>query len=292
MLTEVRYLFEYIPLFIFARTLSALSFDSAVRAGKALGRLFFSIGGKRREMAINNISLSLGFDRSEAAAIAEKAFENSGATLAEFIKLPSLSARFFAERVEVEGFDDYLEAKSKGRGVLHLCAHFGGWELLGPTHRSRGEPISVVYRRTKNPYVDRFIDSTRRTCGLETIPHRNSAKKIMSTLKRGESVGILLDQHAIPKDAVTVDFLGRPAATNYGLALIALKTGAPVVPTFSIRKGDGTYRCVYEKSISLDRSGDVEKDIINATVMFNGIIERYIRAYPDQWFWIHNRWKV
>lgn len=293
MSSKITYFAEYIPFYLFARLFSNLPLKSSVRLGKRLGRLLYSIDGRHRRIAIENISSTLGLDSVEAEGVARKVFENIGITFAEFIKIPTLNKAFFDNNVEVEGFENYLRAKDYGKGVLMLGAHLGNWELIPAVHLiKKGQAASVVYKRTKNPYVDRFIDSIRRSYGLKTISHRNSVKEIMAALRRGEGVGILLDQHAGSREAVVVDFIGRPAATNYGLALIALKTGAPVVPMFLVREGEERYRFIYEEPIHLQKSGDSERDVREATIKFNSVIEKYVRKYPEQWFWVHNRWKA
>lgn len=293
MSSRISYLAEYIPFYIIARGFSVLPFSLSVKTGRMIGGLLYRIDRKHRNLASGNISLVLGLNRSEAEALARRVFENIGATFAEFIKIPSLDRAFFDNNITVDGFENYIKAKGEGKGVLMLGAHLGNWELLAAAHLIKmGEVASVVYRRTKNPYVSGFIDLLRRSYGLKTLPHRNSVREIMAALKRGEGVGILLDQHAGTKEAIIVDFLGRPAATNFGLALIALKTGVPVVPVFLVREGEGGYRAVYEEPIYLQKSGDSEKDIREATVRFNSVIEKYVRRYPEQWFWVHNRWKI
>ncbi|MDO8446298.1 MAG: lysophospholipid acyltransferase family protein [Deltaproteobacteria bacterium] len=292
-MSSIRYLAEYVPFYLFTRFFSILPLKSSVQAGRRLGRLLFSIDRRHRKVAIDNLSIILDLDPVEAEGIARTVFENIGMTFAEFIKIPTLGKSFFDNNVEVDGFENYLRAKGAGKGVLMLGAHLGSWELLPACHLIKmGEAASVVYKRTKNPYVSRFIDSIRRSYGLKTIPHRNSVREIMAALRRGEGVGILLDQHAGLKEAIVVDFIGRPAATNYGLALIALKTGAPVVPMFFVREGDERYRFIYEEPIHLQKSGDSERDIREATIRFNSVIEKYVRKYPEQWFWVHIRWKA
>lgn len=293
MSSRMRYFAEYIPFYLFARFISILPLKSSLQAGRRLGRLLFTIDRGHRKTAMENVSMTLGLGSVEAEGIARKVFENIGMTFAEFIKIPALDKGFFEEKVVVEGFENYLRARGEGKGVLMLGAHLGSWELLPACHLIKmGQAASVVYKKTKNPYVSAFIDSIRRSYGLKTISHRNSVKEIMSALKKGEGVGILLDQHAGSKEAVFVDFVGRPAATNYGLALIALKTGAPVVPMFLVRDGEERYRTIYEEPIYLLKSGDSERDIREATVKFNNVIEKYIRKYPEQWFWVHKRWKA
>jgi len=291
MSSNLRYFFEYIPFFLLTRLFSVLPFRVSVNMGRRLGRLVYRIDRKRREIAIENISRSLGLNRAEADVMVKKVFENLGMVFAEFVNIPRLGKDFFAQNIDVEGFENYLSAKNDGHGVLLLGAHLGNWEFNPPSHLMRVEAASVVFKKTKNPFVERYVDSIRKSSGLKTIPHRNSIREIMAALKRGEGVGILLDQHTGEKEAVVVDFFGRPAATNYGLALISIKTGAPVVPMFVVREKE-RFRAIYEEPVRPHKTGDMEKDIREATVRFNDIIEKYVRKYPDQWFWVHRRWKV
>lgn len=288
---KIRYFFEYIPFYLLTKILSSLPFRVSVNIGKRLGRLLYRIDRKRRDIAIENISMALGLERADADIIVKKVFENLGMVFAEFVNIPRLGKDFFVDNIAVEGFENYLSANNDGKGVLLLGAHLGNWEFNPPSHLTRVAAANVVYRKTKNPYVERFVDSIRRSCGLNTIPHRNSIREIMAALKRGEGVGLLLDQHTGEKEAIVVDFFGRPAATNIGLAVIALKTGTPVVPMFMVREGE-KYRAVYEEPIRLHKTGDTERDIRDATIRFNYIIEKYVRRYPEQWFWVHRRWKV
>ncbi|MBE9535668.1 MAG: lysophospholipid acyltransferase family protein [Proteobacteria bacterium] len=289
---KIKYILEYIPFYLAVKTMQAMPFALAVKAGRTLGALLYRLSGKRVTMAENNIARALDLDKAEAAGIIKKAFTNVGITLAEFVNLPQLDRSFFEERVAIEGEENLIDAQADGKGVLLLGAHIGNWEVLGACLQYKFGNVSVIYRKTKNIYVDNFINSIRTYPGTETIPHRNSIRKVMSNLKKKGMVGILLDQHAIPEDAVVVDFFNRPAATNYGLAIIALKTGAPVVPVFVIRDGLGSYKCIYEKPIRPAKSDDRDKNIRDATSAFNTALEKIIRAYPEQWFWVHNRWKV
>ncbi len=292
MSSRFKYLAEYAAFYLFTRIFYLLPFDFSVKVGRSLGRLVHRLDERHRKIALENISLTLGLKGPEAEKVVLSVFENLGMVLAEFIKVPKLTKDFLDKRVSVEGFENYQKAKGEGRGVLMLGAHLGNWEMLAITHVLKmGEDASVVYMKTKNPYVDRFIDSLRKSYGLKTIPHHNAMKEVLTALRKGEGVGVLLDQHGGQKEAVIVDFIGRPAATSIGLALMALRTGAPVVPMFMVRDGDGGFRFIYEKPIHLDKSGDLGKDIKDATIIFNKVIEDYVRRYPEQWFWVHRRWK-
>ena len=283
---------EYFIFYAVTRLISCLPFSTAVNIGKQLGRLLYRLSGSRRKITVDNISTSLNISTAEAEIIAKKALENIGMTFAEFIKLPSLEDSFFENNIEVEGFDNFIAARDKGKGVLILSAHIGNWELLGASHQKREGKMSCVYRPTSNPFVGDFIDSIRKSTGLGTIPSKNAARKIMTHLKRGGTAGILLDQHAVVEEAINVDFFGRPAATNYGLALIALKTGSPVVPLFLTREVGSKFKCHYGEPIYPEKSDDLKSDIKKATEHFNKVIEEMIKRYPDQWFWLHRRWKV
>lgn len=290
--SRIKYLPEYLLLYLFTRIIYILPFDFSVKIGRALGMLVYRLDKRHRRIALENIASTLGLKGAEAEKIVLSVFENLGMVLAEFIKIPTIDKGFLDKRVSVEGFENYLKAKSEGKGVLMLGAHLGNWELLGATLLLKmGEVASVVYMKTKNPYVDRFIDSIRKSYGIKTIPHHNAMKQVLAALRRGEAVGVLLDQHGGQKEAIKVDFIGRSAATSIGFAIMALRTGAPVVPMFMVRDGDGMFRFIYEKPIYLKKSGDLEKDIRDGTIIFNKVIEDYVRRYPEQWFWVHRRWK-
>ena len=290
--SRIIYLPEYLLLYLFTRIIYILPFDFSVKIGRLLGRLAYRLDERHRRIALENIASTLGLKGAEAEKIVFSVFENLGMVLAEFIKIPTVDKSFLDKRVSVEGFENYLKAKSEGKGILMLGAHLGNWELLAATHLLKmGERASVVYMKTKNPYVDRFIDSIRKSYGLKTIPHHNAMKRVLAALRRGEAVGGLLDQHGGDKEAIKVDFIGRTAATSMGLALMALRTGAPVVPMFMVREGDDRFRFKYEEPIYLKKSGDMEKDIRDGTIIFNRVIEDYVRRYPEQWFWVHRRWK-
>lgn len=290
--SRIKYLPEYLLLYAFTRIIYILPFNFSVKIGRALGRLVYRLDKRHRGIALENIASTLGLKGPEAEKIVLSVFENLGMVLAEFIKIPTIDKGFLDKRVSVEGFENYLKAKSEGKGVLMLGAHLGNWELLGATLLLKmGEVASVVYMKTKNPYVDRFIDLIRKSYGINTIPHHNAMKQVLAALRRGEAVGVLLDQHGGQKEAIKVDFIGRPAATSIGFAIMALRTGAPVVPMFMVRDGDGRFRFIYEKPIYLEKSGDLEKDIRDGTIIFNKVIEDYVRRYPEQWFWVHRRWK-
>ena len=289
---KLTYFIEYVLFRLLIGFIGLFPPEISINIGRFLGRLACRVDRKHRRIATDNLVMALGMEEKEALTFSRAVFENLGQTFTEFMQPHRFGRAYISDFVHVEGLENLQRAREKGKGVLILAAHLGNWELLGSALREHSGPVTVVYKKARNPYVREFIFSARKRRGIDTIPHRNSARKILALLKKRETVGILLDQYATNKDAVKADFFGIPAETNYGLALIALKTGAPVVPAFMVREESGRYRCFYEKAIELDKGDDLQEDIKSATGRFNEVLERLIRRYPEQWFWVHNRWKV
>ena len=175
--------------------------------------------------------------------------------------------------------------------MILLSAHFGNWEWLGTILPICGAAMHVVARPIDNPHLDRLVEGWRKRHGNIVLDKRTETGGIIGLIRRGASVGFLLDQNVGRKKAVFVDYFGRPAATNKGLATIAFRTGAPVVPVFIVRIGE-RHKVVFEKPLSLPRTGNLANDIVSATGLFTKKIEAYVRRYPDQWLWVHRRWRT
>ncbi len=179
---------------------------------------------------------------------------------------------------------------ARGRGIFFLTGHFGNWELLAATHGLAGFGLSVVVRPLDNPYLEALIARARERSGLRAISKREAVQGVRAALARGECIGILLDQDA-GRDGVFVPFLGHPASTSRALAVLAIKTRAPVVPAFIHRLPDGGHELVLDPEIPLAITGDLDHDIEVNTARFTEAIERHVLAHPEQWFWVHRRWK-
>jgi KDO2-lipid IV(A) lauroyltransferase len=261
---------------------------------EGLGRVIYVLDDRHRRIAHRNLALAFPEKtRKEREEIVRSAFVNLSRVAAEFFFLPRLSAKNFSRYLTIEGLDNFQRAYEKGRGILFLTAHFGNWEWMAASfplqtrHRCH-----VVYRPMDTPFLDRVVERLRTATGNQTIPKQKAMGQILRLLKRGEVVGILLDQNMAWQEGVFVDFFGELACTNTGMALVALKTGTPVLPAFSLRQEDGRYRVVIEPEIPLVQTGDKEQDVAKNTEMFTKVIERYIRNYPDHWLWLHQRWKT
>ena len=271
------------------RSFAARPLDEALERGARLGRLWYALDRGHRRLATRNIGLGLGLDRPRAAGIARACFENIGRTVAEFA-LAGTRIDELLERFDLEGTGHLQEALAKGRGAFVLAGHCGNWELLA-ARLSREIPVTGLARTMSNPLVNALVDAQRRAAGVRTLDARDAVREVLRVLRRGEAVGMLLDQSALRRERVFVPFLGRPAATNYGLAMLALKSGAPVLPAFSVRGPDGRHRAWIGPPIPAAEDGDLPVRIGVSTARFTAVIEDYVRRYPEQWFWVHNRWK-
>lgn len=271
------------------RSFAARPLDEAVERGARLGRLWHALDRGHRQLATRNIGLGLGLDPQASARVARACFENLGRTLAEFSLAGSRIDELLG-RVDLEGTGHLRAALAAGRGVFILGGHCDNWELLG-ARISREIPVTGLARPMANPLIDATIEARRRAAGARTMDARDSAREILRLLRRGEAVGMLLDQSALSGERVFVRFLGRPAATNFGLAMLALKSGAPVLPAFSVRGADGRHRGWIGAPIPIAEAGDRGARIGVSTARYTAAIEDYVRQYPEQWFWVHNRWK-
>jgi len=271
------------------RSFEARPLNEALERGARLGRVWHALDRGHRRLATRNIGLGLGLDQPSAARIARACFENIGRTLAEFA-LEGTRIDELLGRMDLEGTEHLHAALAGGRGVFIVTGHCGNWELLS-ARISREVPVTGLARAMANPLVDATVEALRRAAGARTMNARDSARGILRLLRRGEGVGMLLDQNALRSERVFVPFLGRPAATNFGLAMLALKSGAPVLPAFSARGADGRHRAWIGAPIPLAETGDRAERIGVSTARFTAAIEEYVRRHPEQWFWVHDRWK-
>jgi KDO2-lipid IV(A) lauroyltransferase len=260
--------------------------------GVGLGRAAYWVLPGRRRVALDNLTLVYGDSLSPAAraTLARRCFEHLGTTAVECCRLFFGPADRLLGRVRGQGMEHIGEALARGRGIFFLTGHFGNWELLAATHGLAGFGLSVVVRPLDNPYLDALIARARQRSGLRAISKRDAVLGVRAALARGECIGILLDQDA-GRDGVFVPFLGHPASTSRALAVLAIKTRAPVLPAFIHRLPDGGHELVLDPEIPLAITGDLDHDIEVNTARFTAAIERHVRAHPEQWFWVHRRWK-
>lgn len=257
------------------------------------GAFLFRLRPVWRRVAMFNLQLAFPeWSEVERARVVKLMVRNLGWLMAEFAHFPHYT-RETIERVLVQdGFENFLAAERQGRGVLFLTGHLGAWELNPFAHALYHKPIRFLVRPIKNPGVDALVNRYRGLSGNRPIEKNESARVVLRVLRDEGTVGILADQNTTPAEAVFVSFFGLPAATTAGLARLARRTGAAVVPAHGYWDASlGKYRLRYEPALALERSADEEADVYAHTKLFNQTLEGFIRRFPDQWFWVHRRWK-
>lgn len=288
---------EYLAVRCLVKFFSILPYNIASDAGGLIGRTGYLIDSRHRRIALKNLRTAFPEkNKDEISLIAKKAFENLGRSAAETMHIASNDTeylhRILNALITMEGRGHLDKAAKQGKGNLILTAHFGNWELLGIALAASGYPLNVVARPMDNPLIEEILLSLRSKTGARVIPKKGGVREILRRLKKGEGVGMLIDQNTSRHEGMFVDFFGHPASTNRGPALIAMKSGAPVIPIFIIREGKSRHRIVFMEEVVLYRSRNIEKDILANTEKFTKIIESNIRKYPEQWFWMHQRWKT
>ncbi|MBF0211479.1 MAG: lysophospholipid acyltransferase family protein [Desulfamplus sp.] len=268
--------------------------------GDVLGLIWFKIDKRHREITLENISLSLGtksnaenrLTKIDELILAKKVFKNIAGMLFELGWAYRLKKEDLPKYFTLKGVEHLKKAHEKGKGVLFLLAHIGNWELLVASIALTGYKSSAIYRKLDFAPLERLILEMRQKYGTVMIPLRGASKQIDKLLANQEIVGTLIDQGVDWYKGVFVDFFGRPACTNSGVASLVLKTDAPVLPAYIIRDGYINHIMHFEPEITLVRTGDRIKDIEINTQNYTSAVESLIRQHPDQWFWVHNRWKV
>jgi len=262
--------------------------------GKLVGTLGFMVPMTRKKMALENILSSFdgGMTRGDAKKLLKRVYLYFGQMFLEVPHVMRLSPRNMHEYLAIDHEENLLNALAKGKGVLALTGHFGNWELMCTAVAMHFGNLAVVVRPLDFEPADKLMVDLRSRYGTEIIPAHRGMRHLMRALRQNKIVGILLDQNVDWYEGAFVNFLGRPACSNKGLALLALRTGAPVIPLFSVRDEAGRYRIIIEKEVPLIRTGDTTRDVEDNTALFTNVIESYIRKYPHHWFWFHNRWKT
>jgi KDO2-lipid IV(A) lauroyltransferase len=256
--------------------------------------MMFYLDRGHQKVALENLQTAFGKEKSgeELLAIARRTFENLGMMAVEFFRIPKMDVETFKKRVKIEGLEEALKLLGKGKGMLLLLSHFGNWEMMGIMSKLIGDSIMVIAKPLKkNKRVDQFITKIRNSAGLEVVSSIKASRIVIKALSQNRVVGILIDQRAKRSEGIWADFFGREAPTTPGLAVLAMKTGAPVVPVFMVRNGFKKHRLVIQEPLELVHTGDIKKDVETNTRLFNHTLESMIRQYPDQWFWVHRRWE-
>ncbi len=266
--------------------------DSLVRAcGRALGLAFYTLDGAHRRIAQRNLAAAFpGRPLAERRAIARRAFAHFGRLLMELLKFSTLSPAAMLARVDVVGEERARAAYAQGKGVLFVTGHFGFWELQAMVHALRVEPIAVLARALDNAALNRLLEDMRMKTGNSVIYRKGTIRRVLRMLQEGHGVAVLIDQHIQTRDAISVDFFQRPAATTAAVAALALRTGAPIMPVFALPIAGGRYRMIYEHPVEPPRA-DSQDAVRELTQRCTDVLEMYVRRHPELWLWMHRRWR-
>ena len=289
----MRYRLEFALAWVLIKIVGALPRPLARAAGISIAWLVFFFHRKLRRVGLRNLELAFPEKSlAERKRILRGVFTSLGRQVAEVCMFPKYTHENVSKTVVYEGFENFERAVARGKGVLFLTGHLGAWELSAFAHSLYGHPLSIVMRPLDNPYLDRLTRRYRTMHGNKAVD-KDFARGLIAAMRNGETVGVLMDTNMIASQGVFVDFFGIPACTASGMARVALKTDAAVIPGFTIWDPQlQKYRLRFDPPIPIVRTKDREADVVANTQLFTKVIEDYIRHYPDQWLWVHRRWKT
>ena len=283
----------YTLLKLLIRLLGRLPVAAADFLANLLGLLWFRIDRRRRVVTLSNLTHAFGREMTPARIelMGKQIFKNIASILFEVAWSQKFDKEGFLAHFTVNGLEHLKKAHAKGRGVIVVSCHMGNFEMLIPAIDETGYKGYAIYRKLDFQPLERLMREARQRFGVTMVPMRGASKKIDALLRDGAVIGTLLDQNVDWYKGVFVDFFGRPACTNKGLAVLAMRTKAPVIALYTIRH-KRKYRIEFLPEIPLEDTGDRIKDIENNTQKFTSVIESMVRQHPDQYFWVHNRWKT
>ncbi len=285
------FLFRLITVLIFF--LNILPRISAIALAGFLGKLSYFLIGPARRKTIENLKLAFGKEigGNRLKQIAVQVFVNLGKNVVDAVRLRKMKWDEVEKITEIEGLEYFDTAYQAGKGVIGFTGHIGNFELMAAYFSLRGYKLSVIGREVYDPRLDQSLVANRESVGLKNIPTSAGVKPLLRVLRNGEFLGILADQDSSRVRGVFIDFFGRPARTPVGPVLLAYKTGSPIVPMAIIRIEKNRYRIIVKPPVELVFSDNREKDITDTLQRCTDVLESIIREHPDQWLWMHDRWK-
>jgi KDO2-lipid IV(A) lauroyltransferase len=286
--------FEYWLVLAVARTLGRMPRGLARWLAGGLALLVYRLLGRLRRVGIRNLELALpDLSVKQREAILQGVYRHLGWQLVEFCRMPRYTRQNTQGWIRTEGLGHYLAARDRGRGVFVLTGHLGAWELSSFYHSLMGYPMNMVIRRLDNRVLDQYVNGIRCMHGNRVLHKDDFARGLLIAMRAGETVGILMDTNMTPPQGIFAKFFGIEACTASGLARVALRADAAVLPGFLVwEPQDGQYVLHFGPELQFTRSDDHEADVLAATQQCNDVLESWIRRYPDQWLWIHRRWKT
>jgi KDO2-lipid IV(A) lauroyltransferase len=265
----------------------------ALALGRRLGDLTALALPRRRRVALANVAQAFPeLSVTERRRVARRGWQHLGMTVIELARLLGRPLQATLGEMTLDGLEHLQIAMAEQRGALMLTAHLGNWEYLSAAAHLTGYPLSIVVRPLDSPALDAVAARMRLKTGVELIDKRGALRPVLEALRRRRMVGVLLDQNAARRESVFVPFFGHVASTSRSLALLSIRTGAPIVPIFTAREAPGRHRVVIEPPLPRPTVNDPEQAIVEMTARCNQIIEAAIRKTPEQWLWAHDRWRT
>jgi Kdo2-lipid IVA lauroyltransferase/acyltransferase len=279
---------EYAAAMVVLKSLEHSPRSVAERLGRLYAHLLDRAIPRLRRVALVNLAFALPeLDAAGRERVADGVFRSIGRLLVAFAKLPGIGRHNVSDWIGYEGFENFGQAIARGRGVLFATAHLGNWELSAHAHALLTAPMDVLVRPLDNPLIDRLVERRRALSGNEVLLKTDSARSILKALRDNRAVGILIDQNASEDNGVFVDFFGEKACASAGFARLAAHSGAAVIPGFALwSEAQSRYVLRFLPEVAV--TGDVGQD----TQALQSVLEAVIREHPDQWLWIHRRWKT
>jgi KDO2-lipid IV(A) lauroyltransferase len=291
---KLRHQLEYAPVWLLVHGIGLLPRPLARAVGILLGYKMYFLLPRLRRVGMRNLEIAFpAKSKAHRRKILRGVYVSLGRQLAEFCLLPRYTRENTKNLFSYDGFENYEAAHARGKGIFYLTAHIGAWEISSFVHSLYDHPMHIIVRELDNPYVQRLVARYRSLHGNQTHDKDDFARGLIEAMRKGEGVGVLMDTNMTPPQGVFVNFFGTPACTASGVARVALRTDAAVVPAFMIWDSVlSRYRLRFEPAIELIRTGDDEADAIANTARFSKAIEDIVRRFPDQWLWVHRRWKT
>jgi KDO2-lipid IV(A) lauroyltransferase len=290
----MRFWLEYLPVWLIAQTLRWLPRPVARGVACAIAIAFYWCHPRLRRVGMRNLELAFP-EKSveERERILKGVYLSLGRLLAEIPKFPDYTLENVDRIAVYDGLENYLAARDQGKGVLFMTAHLGGWEIGSFVHSLHGHWLNIIVRDLDNPLLNNWVRRLRTLHGNKTLDKDEYARGLLAAMKRGETVGALMDTNMTPPQGVFVNYFGQLACTAGGIARLAKHTGAAVLPAFTLwDESLGKYRIRFEPAIPTVCTGDDDADAVANTQNYTAAIERAVRAHPDQWLWVHRRWKT
>ncbi|HXX15396.1 MAG TPA: lysophospholipid acyltransferase family protein [Candidatus Eremiobacteraceae bacterium] len=290
----VREWMEYAAAWTVLHSVGLLPRGMARAVGAGVARLFYALQPRLERAALVNLKIAFPvMPEAERRATARRLMRHIGWMGGEFSQFPRQTAESIRRVITIDGMENYEAAKARGKGLIYLTGHMGAWELAPFAQALNGHPLNFLVRPLENWRVNALVDRYRCLAGNRTIDKNEAVREMLRILRENGDVGVLMDVNSSLEEGVFVPFFGVPACTSSGVARIALRTDCAVMPGYVYwNEGERRYHLQLDPAIPLVRTGNMEADVVANTARFVQVFEEYARRYPDQWLWVHKRWKT